>query len=540
MRNTLIITDQSVSCPVDASYAYEYRIDGGQVQDDGTMLINDADRLNRLGSDLAQRYTDSIAELRCNMPWQALRDDILGLLFYFTEVSTKRTEINESYDAFINAVFLRQTLPQGEITTIYVYGAHFLKNDTLGALFPDAAIIRDHLPSPTPKMLTILGKNLYYFLRFLLTAICRWHSPKPTEKLLRAKRFFMTRYPGRLSDDGIEDKYSNLVGDDDCYIAGVLTDGMQQNMSFGQWWKSMHHAKRLRQTIFYDRFHHVSDGLAGLFWMIAIVANVSKSKTHLRIDGIELSQIINEEIRYSLFRLPRMITVSRSIKRVYEKITMQGSSRRSIVYYLHEYGYGRMYTALLARFFPNLRRIAIQHGPASVRKMVYWVSHREWTDSAHPLPKPHAVLAEDTPSAALYRYVGYDHVMTMAKAPRLRGVFSTSVTPAYETSQLPYLVATGLHDSDVIMAMMRPIMAYDEGREYLVKFHPKASISDDLRALLPDNCRIVQEPITVLFEQVGKVYVTYSSVGQEAEDIGLEVHYLDIPGRVSERPNSLR
>jgi len=83
-------------------------------------------------------------------------------------------------------------------------------------------------------------------------------------------------------------------------------------------------------------------------------------------------------------------------------------------------------------------------------------------------------------------------------------------------------------------------MAYDEGREYLVKFHPKASISDDLRALLPDNCRIVQEPITVLFEKVGKVYVTYSSVGQEAEDIGLEVHYLDIPGRVSERPNSLR
>lgn len=538
MRDTLIITDKTVPSPVPPAQAYEYRIDGGNISDEGTKIINDPDKINQLGTDLAQTYTDGIASLRQTMPWKTLHDETLGFLFYFTELNTKRTEINESYDALVNAIYLREKLSNATIRFIYVYGSHFLKNDTLCSAFPEATIIRASKDTKRPCLRAVFINNLYYFLRFWLVALSRWHVPKPKHDDLIAKRFFMTRFPGRLSADEVEDKFFDLVCPDNRYIAGILTDGMQQNLSFTKWWKVTAQAKQLKQTIFYDRYHHVSDGFAGFFWMLSLMAKISKSKISLTIDKIDISQIIRSEAIYSLYRLPRLITVSRALSRLYARINTDHDHNKSIVYYLHEYGYGRMYTSLLARFFPHLKRIGMQHGPASVRKLVYWLSPHERDDQTHNLTMPQAILAEDPASAALYRKMGYPHVLTMKSPPRLRKSFATSVTISKNRLSLPFLIATGLHDSDIIISMMAPIMAKNNSQEYLVKFHPKAIVSAETKAALPSNCTIVKEDISTLFAKIRRVYVTYSSVGNEAIDHGLDVCYVDIPGRVSERPDA--
>ena len=535
MRDTLIITDQAITAPVSASTAYEYRVDGGHILGDGTKLLNDANRLNELGATLAKTYTDAIARLRLEMPWQALNDDMLGHLFYFTELNTKRSEMNQSYDAFVNAELLREKLSNVTIKTVYLFGSSLFNDDTLTSIFPNAQIIRDHSPAKT-SLRSIFVKNTYFFYRFWIIALLRWLLPKVKPADLQANRFFMTRFPGRLSIDEVEDKYSDLVQNNDRYIAGILTDGMQQNISISRWLQISKRSRQLRQTVFYDRYHHVADGIAGFFWMFALMANVARNKPDFRINGINLTDIIQDEAVHSLYRLPRLIAVSRGIKRLYAQILSDTSSTKSIVYYLHEYGYGRMFSSLLERHFPNFKRIGMQHGPASIRKMVYWLSPDEINDKNHPLALPHAVLAEDAASAALYRKMGYHHVMVMKKAPRLRGSFAKTIKLKEDRTDLPHLIATGLHDSAMMIAMMQPIIEKNLTRNYLIKFHPKAIVDDDILSSLPKNCAVVTDNIDILFQKVGKVYVTYSSVGVEAEEIGLDVAYMDIPARVSERP----
>lgn len=538
MRDTLIITDQTIECPVSPASVFEYRVDGGQIIDDEAITLNDADRLNQLGAELAEAYTDAIAGLRLTMPWKALHDDVLGHLFYFTELNTKRTEMNQSFDAFVNAAFIREKLADATIKTIYVYGSSLFHDDTLMSVFPHAQILRDRPQVKTPRMRSIFLKNTYFFLRFFLIALMRWIVPKVKASDRQAERYFMTRFPGRLSVDEVEDKYSDLVRTQDLYIAGIMTDGMQQNISFTHWLRIVGQARHLKQTIFYDRYHHVTDGIAGFFWMLALMANVARNKPDLWIKGINLTDIIQTEAVHSLFRLPRLIAVSRGIKRLYATIARDTSSRKSIIYYLHEYGYGRMFSSLLLQFFPTCRRIGMQHGPASIRKLVYWLSSDERNDKSYPLAVPHAVLAEDNASASLYRRMGYNHVVIMKKAPRLRGPFAHKISIAQDRSHLPHLIATGLHDSAMMVAMMKPVMEQHSAQDYLIKFHPKAHVDDATLSSLPNNCSVVTDDIALLFEMVGKVYVTYSSVGIEAEDIGLDVAYMDIPARVSERPET--
>ena len=97
------------------------------------------------------------------------------------------------------------------------------------------------------------------------------------------------------------------------------------------------------------------------------------------IEGIDLSPIINIEAQYSLLRLPRLVAIAKAYDRAFRHLGQQ-TTKLAAVYYLHEYAYGRMITTVLKKRHPNIRRIAMQHGPASPRKLVYAVSSRDWLE----------------------------------------------------------------------------------------------------------------------------------------------------------------
>ena len=50
------------------------------------------------------------------------------------------------------------------------------------------------------------------------------------------------------------------------------------------------------------------------------------------------------------------------------------------------------------------------------------------------------------------------------------------------------------------------------------------------------NLCIAYEPIEELLQKVSRVFVTYSSVGVEANWLGLDVTIVEIPGKLNESP----
>ena len=349
----------------------------------------------------------------------------------------------------------------------------------------------------------------------LMLAVFRNTEHKFDEKRLRV--FFLTRYPGRLSDDGQEQKYGHFVKPNDHYLASVLTDGLHQNLGFFNLFKRLKSAAASERIILVDNFIKPLDAIFGFWEAVLDVCKPINLQKPVVIGGIDLSPIINIEAQYSLLRLPRLVAIAKAYDRAFRHLGQQ-TTKLTVVYYLHEYAYGRMITTVLKKNHPSIRHIAMQHGPASPRKLVYAVSSRDWLD----LLAPEVVLAEDQQSAALYRSFGYDKVYAMKQN---FGYLLTAQHHKNYRIQLPktsHLVAGGLHDSTSLISAIKPQITANQSDYYYIKPHPKAPKQKRYFGDLPANCEITELPLLHLFQLVGTVHSTYSSVGLEALSAGLK------------------
>ena len=100
-------------------------------------------------------------------------------------------------------------------------------------------------------------------------------------------------------------------------------------------------------------------------------------------------------------------------------------------------------------------------------------------------------------------------------------------------------MAGGLHDSISLISTIKPQITANQSDYYYIKPHPKAPKQKRYFGDLPANCEITELPLLHLFQLVGTVHSTYSSVGLEALSAGLKVNFVNIPGRVSQRPDDV-
>ena len=140
MRDTLVITNSEVMPPVEPSRIIEYRVDGGWVKSEQTEVINDQRKLQKIALASVKPYSDLIASMRFDEPWNSSTDKVLGNLFFLTDVSTKRNEFFESFDAFCGAQLIKQKIASRKITAVYVIGTRMFREDTLRSLAPCAQI----------------------------------------------------------------------------------------------------------------------------------------------------------------------------------------------------------------------------------------------------------------------------------------------------------------------------------------------------------------------------------------------------------------
>ena len=532
MQKNLIITSIVSELPKVKGEIYEYRIDGGRILSKATSVINNAVRLQQIAELMAETYCDGIADVHDTAVWKDAVDPTIGSLFYLSDVSAKRTEFLESFDALCSAVLLRECFSKKDVNRVIVLGECFLKKDTLSSLFPCATVTFACHRSNFSRVIRPLILNICFFTKLFTLSTFAWLFFKRNEEQRSGTRYFVSRFPGRLNTDRQEQKYGHLVRDNDWYIAGLLTDGLHQNLSLFSWLKHAVSVKKIKNTIVIDSFQRPMDAIEGFLWFLKLYKKALSENLELQIDRIDFGLILKDEILASLVRTPRLLSLSRSFNRLFSWIT-PSVTKTSIVYYLHEYPFGRMLSSLLASKYVNLRSIGMQHGPSSETKMVYRVAQKDIKRHSNPIVLPDAVLAEDFKSKALYRQNGYSKVIVMKRPPRL-GPANTRKYSRVGDENSYHLIATGLHDSSVIVALMVPRMLQNQSQRFLIKFHPKANLKRVNTETLPPNCSIVEQPIDELLPVVSKVLVSYSSVGLEARSKGIEVEFLSIPGRVSQ------
>jgi hypothetical protein len=194
----------------------------------------------------------------------------------------------------------------------------------------------------------------------------------------------------------------------------------------------------------------------------------------------------------------------------------------------------------LAEYFPKIKKIGFQHGPASQRKLLYSLAIDEADNGARDytsrLPVPDTILAEDELSVNIYKNAGYRNVVKMKKIFRLKYLNSIKRD---NVDKDKILIACGLHDGLYLLRSLQDEIITNQDKKYLVKLHPRAN-SDGIISWLAKaditNCEIVNEKIDKILCYVGKVVSSYSSVGLEAKYLGIPVRLVSIRGRVNESP----
>jgi hypothetical protein len=100
------------------------------------------------------------------------------------------------------------------------------------------------------------------------------------------------------------------------------------------------------------------------------------------------------------------------------------------------------------------------------------------------------------------------------------------------------LVACGLHDAKIIVDYVLGNQLYNK-KKLFIKFHPSTNhvqLIQKIKELNSSNLLVSTEPITNYLSFVDEVIVTYSSVGLEAQKLGIKTTVLVFNFVINESP----
>jgi len=279
-----------------------------------------------------------------------------------------------------------------------------------------------------------------------------------------------------------------------------------------------------------DEFFRHTDWIMGLVWTAPLWLRFRLSRRRCQFLGIDAFGWLKDELQLSASRLSRFVVLSGAITRFIKCTPM-----KEFVYYLHEYPMGRLLSLLLSVHKPGVEKMGYQHGPAAWAKMLYCMDpleSRQDGDFTKGVPMPDRVLAEDDKSAEIYKYSGYRNVEVLDKIWRL--AYLDGIQPALDGNL--WLIAPGLHDGHMLLTALEPLLRENLDKTVLLRPHPlaKNEYLSGVESRFP--LRITSESIGDLLSRVGAVFVSYSSVGEEALKLGIPVYLVQIPGVISESP----
>ena len=514
-----------------------YHINTGLINGRG-QVIDNLKRINEIILEKRDDYVDYIDSLNSKFIQHKMVYENSISCFFFSDLFNKRTEIFNTYISICHLTFLKERLSDGlDIDRVYVLKCDSAFVESICSFFPDKRIDIQDSVGIKNGILRFHFSQIHFFLKSLLQLLII--KVRYSRRLLidNCSRVFLSRYPHHfdIDDKLTEDKYVDMVKDGDSFLISMITDGMHQNIGYKQCFKHAYELGLRKEVILLDSFLTPLDIIKSMYLHFRFSHKLKFIiDEEYQFQGITINKFIEKELVLSFLRLPRLLMYRNAIVKVFSRIYID-----KFIFYLHEYSYGRFFNYILAKYFPSTQRIGFQHGPASRRKLLYYMSKKSvTTDSDSWLkktPMPNRVLADDDLSRIVYEESGYVNVKVMDKIPRF--YYLNSVKRSVKDSN-QILIASGLHDGDAVLNRIIKIVRDNPTKHYLFKPHPRSSIfiNGIPNQYKTNNLEFADRHVLDYLSSVSEVIVTYSSVVLEAYKLVIKVNLLYLPNLINESP----
>jgi hypothetical protein len=496
-------------------------------------VLNDQELLHSCALQIRDEYTKWVYGLNEEFLRSGLIKDDLSL-FFLSDFSCKRSEIFDTYNSICNLLVIQEKLRDTYVSEAILVGVDKQFYRAFVSAFPDIKSCLKERKQERAQVFRTLVSNTVYFLELFVVGIYNLLDMRNIRSdRSSGGRYFFSPYPQHLSPEmiGGEDiKYRKFVRPEDKYLASILMDGLHQHVGLGQFIKLKRKLPVARFTLL-DNYINPLDVLSGIYWSlrggIYLLSGQKKKYVFLEID---ITAYVKKELRISFGRIARLMVMEKHLRRFFYYNDID-----ELVYYLFEYPIGRLLSYVVGTSQNRLTRIGFQHGPSSWIKMLHFLAPGESSSSPPFLscaPVPDRILAEDSPSAEIYRHSGYDNVQMMDSIYRLDYLADVKI----DLDQDCALIVPGLHDGQLLLNIMKPFIQEHPTITCYFRPHPRANNSYVSFFDSFVNLYMAYEPIEELLQKVSRVFVTYSSVGVEAKWLGLDVTIVEIPGRLNESP----
>ena len=518
--------DSDLSLKTDDQATYCYQIGVGRLLGDRLININDSETLDEITLSIRDDYVDWIYSLNSLFIKDGLIKDGVSLFFY-SDMSNKRSELFDTYESLANILLLKRQLRGIDIDVFELIGLDRAFTGAIKSLYPKAIIKYSRVRPLRIRLGRRLMADAKYFIEAMLVVVINWCMPnKDVKSTSESQKYYFSYYPHTFNSNLTDIRYGEHVGEKDNYLVTIIADGMHQQVSPIAYFK---YVRRLpnRTFLLVDRYLRFMDVFVGFVWLCRcykfLYSQRDKTYQFLHID---ISGFIKQELIQSISRIARLVLISGAFKKA-----IKASNMRELVYINFESSFGRMISAVVANLDQNIYRTGFNHGDYSWRFINYFLAAGEARVRPPYIkhcPIPDRVLAEDELCADIYKHNGYQNVEVLEKVYRLS--YLDGIEP---TRQEEYaLIATGLHDGDLLVKTLLPLVKEQKAITFYLKPHPRSDkrYLDAIPAI--SNLFIVEKPIEELLTIVGRIYVTYSSVGVEGRRLGIPISLVKIPGKI--------
>jgi hypothetical protein len=520
--------DMDYELEIPESERYLYRIGGGNVDGD-FVSINDWELLNHYALLLRDEYTEWVYSYNNLFKEHGLLDDDFSV-FFLGDFSCKRTELFSTFSSICNLSVVKEKTKNVQVTKARLIGVTNSFVLAFKSVFTDVELVGENIQKEKISAWKMVLLDLKYISEiFVIIFINRIFNFKSVLRDNIMNRAFFSSFPLMYTKDNVEIKYQDFVKDNDAEIVCIVTDGFHQHVTISEYIHARFKLKNNNKFSVIDDCLRMSDVFHSLQWLYKLTSFRRKvnNKKHY-FNNIDISLFVKSEWIFSFSRITRLMLLKGTFTRYFKNFHLD-----EVIYYLHEFPYGRLLTSVIGECCPNVRRIGFQHGPASVRKLFYFMGDEEATTLTSYIdhaPIPDRVLAEDEDSKEIYEKAGYKNVKVMDEIYRLSYLDAIKINRDNSV-----LIALGMHDAKPMLNVLLPLIKKNNSIHYVIKPHPRAN-NDFLENINIDNVEISNKRIDELLSKACKVYVTYSSVGIEAKYLGTDVVIVNIPGIINESP----
>ena len=517
---------QRITLTTSSDTCYLYRIGPGQVDGEGFIEINDSRRLNALAQEVRDDYSSWIYSLNQSFLDANINSGDLSL-FFLTDLSCKRSEFFETFDLVCSLILIQEQLMGVELTKARLIGVEASFERAFRSVFPRTVVTIEDRGRSKITLWRRLGSDGLYLLRTAGVLFSNLVLRKNNRQYRHLERVFFSVYPQMFTRDGLDMKYGDFVDKQDHYLVSILVDGMHQRASITEYVKWCREAIS-RGFLVIDQHLAFQDLALGSYWLCRLWWFLFSQRDKAYVfKNIDISGLIQTELLFSVSRVMRLCVLKEGLRRFLDENRV-----KELVYYPCEYPLGRMISFVAGSTDSEVLRTGFQMGAYSQRRLEQFLAPGEGSAKGpflYHAPIPDRILAENAAAASIYRYAGYRNVDIMDTV--YRSAYLEGITAEKRAGWI--LIAPGLHDGAMMLEQLRGEINDHLDNTYLFKPHPRADNRYLTEWSYMNNLRVSTQPIETLLTVVSHVYVTYSSVGVEAQCLGVDVTVIDVPGRVN-------